>query len=152
MKTIQCFVLLCIIWLISFVNLSSANEISTNSTLQNTALQMRLAILNTDTAYLLKFVAPSGTFFIDTVYSRSEIEKMLTDKNSWLFKHLFLGDSSVKSYFKKAQNLKIRIFKRNTNAIMISYQSSNFDALHWIENCLVKVNDHWYFDGIFSCQ
>lgn len=151
MKTIKS-VFLTVIFILFTVNLSAENKIDTDPELHKMAWEMRSAILNIDTAYLMKYVAPSGTYFIDTVYSHEQIERMIMDKNSWLYKHLFIGDNSVKSYFKQAINLNIKIYKRDTNAIMVSYQSSNFEEVKWVENCFIKINGIWYFDGIFNCQ
>lgn len=152
MKTIKVFFLTIIFFVLCTADLSAANKIDTDPKLHKMADEMMIAVLNMDTAYLMKYVAPSGTYFMDTVYSHDQIEKMINDENSWLYKHLFVGDNSVKSYFEQARNLKIKIFERDTNAIMVSYQSSNFEAFKWVENCFIRKNGTWYFDGIFTCQ
>jgi hypothetical protein len=150
MKIIRSFFLI-ITFILCAVNLSAENKISTDPELHKIALEMKSAVLNMDMAYLINHVAPSGTYFIDTGYSHDQIERLVRDKNSWLYKYLFVDKNSVKNYFKQARDLKIKVFKRDINSIMISYQSSNFEAHKWIENCLIKINGKWYFDGIFTC-
>lgn len=115
------------------------------------AKDLMAAVMREDMRYLMKYVSPSGTYFIDERYSREEISNSMGDSNGWLHKHLFSGDKSVKSYFSKAENLKINIKKRNSRSILITYKSSNYNSVDWVECCLFKVKGKWYFDGIFYC-
>lgn len=151
MKTIVRFLIISY-FVLNTVSISSENKTDADPQLHKMAWEMRSAVLNMDINYLMKYVAPSGTYFIDNIYSHDDIDKMFRDKNSWLYKHLFVGDTSVKDYFIRAHNLKIIIYKRDTNAILVSYQSSNFEELKWVENCFIMINETWYFDGIFTCQ
>lgn len=151
MKAINIFSFV-IIFILYAVDLSAEDKIETNPELHKMAWEMRRAVLNMDATYLMKYVAPSGTYFIDSAYSHEQIEKLIGDKNSWLYHHLFGNKDSVRNYFNQAHDLKIKVFPRNTDAIMVSYQSSNFEAVKWIENCFIKINGKWYMDGIFTCQ
>lgn len=151
MKTIK-FYFFAIILTLYAVELSAKDEVENNTEVREMALKMRSAVLNMDTTYLMKYVAPTGTNFIDSAYSHEQIKKLIEDKNSWLYHHLFGNADSVMKYFHQAKDIKIKIFSRNTDAIMVSYQSSNFEAVKWIENCFIRINGKWYMDGIFACQ
>lgn len=120
--------------------------------LNDIAKNLKEAVIREDGDLLMQYVSPSGTYFIDSVYTFAEIKELLRTKNSWLYKHLFSGENSVKKYFQDAENLKIKIHRRNNEAIFISYQSSNYDSIKWVECCFIKINAKWYFDGIFSCE
>jgi hypothetical protein len=116
------------------------------------ATEVKDAVVRQDINVLLKYVSPSGTYFMDTVYTYKEINEIIGKKDSWLYKHLFAGESSIKTYFKKAKRLKIKITHRNDNAIFVSYQSSNYEPNKWVECCFIRTNGKWYFDGIFYCK
>ncbi len=112
---------------------------------------LRTAVINEDTDCLLKYVSPSGTYFIDDVWSYEKVRKSMKDKDGWLFRHLFSNDNSVKNYFLKAKDLHIKVYQQNDKSVMISFQSSNYDPNDWVECCLIKVKGKWYFDGVFYC-
>lgn len=118
----------------------------------NLATEIKKAVAEQDTNRLLTYVAPSGTYFIDSVYSYDEIKDVIGKKDSWLYKYLFTDRNSVKSYFQSAEEMKIKVHHRNENAVLISYQSSNYDPNRWVECCFIKLKDKWYFDGIFYCK
>jgi len=116
------------------------------------AKALQAAVMREDVGYLMRYVSPSGTYFIDGVYSFEEIKNSMEDRNGWLNKHIFSSDNSIKSYFLNAKNLKIKVHHRNKRSIMISYQSSNYDPTDWVECCLIKEKGKWYFDGVFYCR
>jgi len=128
---------------------ASDNELSELNVI---AMDVKDAVEREDMNRLMQYVAPSGTYFIDKPYTYAQIDKLISTKGSWLYKHLFVGENSIKDYLNNAKNLKVVINHRDHAAIQISYPSSNYDRLKWIECCFMKINGHWYFDGIFSCQ
>jgi len=122
--------------------------------IEGIANELRIAVLNQDIETLLKYVSPGGTYFIDDLYHYSEIKELLYTNDSWLYKHLFVGEKSVRHYFENAENLRIKIdiLDEYKDAPMIFYQSSNYKPLNWVECCLIKHGERWYFNGIFSCE
>lgn len=120
--------------------------------LNKMAKDTRTAILNMDKRYIMKHVSPKGIYFIDTAYSKEQINKLLDDKDSWLYKKLYIGDTSAKYYFENAQDISETIYKRGKDAIMILYQSGGIDKKSSLESCYIKINGVWYFDGVFSCE
>jgi len=133
-----------------FPIIALSNE-NNNPEIDFIAEDVKGAVLRENTNTLMKYVSSAGTYFIDNVYTYEQIEKLLKDKDSWLCKHLFSGENSVKNYFKSSKNLKVKIYNRNNSAIMLSYQSSNHDAVEWVECCFINISGRWYFDGIFYC-
>lgn len=119
--------------------------------LERIANDVKTAVIKQDVGTLMQYVSPSGTYFIDEVYTYAQIKEMLENKTSWLYKHLFVGKNSVKNYFENAKNLDTKIHSRDNKAFFISYQSSNYNSYNWIECCFIRINGKWYFDGIFYC-
>lgn len=35
---------------------------------------------------------------------------------------------------------------------MVSYSSSNYGPMDWVECCYIEGSGQWYFDGIFLCE
>lgn len=116
------------------------------------ATETRTAILNYDSNYILKYVSAEGIVFEDTLYSKEQIISLLKDKQSWLYKYLYSGKSSVKYFFDKAQDAEVKIIQKGANAVMIIYASKNTNEKRMLENCYININDTWYWDGIFSCK
>lgn len=148
--------LICLLLLISPIVCAAeeniSGEIVTDPAFQLISNELQRAISDANVSCLMKYVAPTGTYVIDEVYTHKQIKKMLINKKSWLYKHLFVGRESIRGYFERAENIRLKVFKRGTNAILISYQASNIAPTDWAECCLIKVNGTWYFDGIFSCE
>ena len=109
------------------------------------------AIANENSSELLKYVPPSGIYFGDGRYSYAEVEKSIGDQNGWLYRHLFVGEKSVKIYFQEAKNLKSRITYRSKSSIQVIFETSNNEATKWVDCCFFKIKNKWYFDGIFYC-
>ena len=143
-----------LILLISFfaMDIFAEKKSHINDELNEISNNLKKAVLNEDKNYLHEFVAPSGSFFIDTQYTREQLGYLLNAKNSWLYKYLFVGENSINNYFLQAKDIKTNIYIRGPNSAMIIYESSNYPAHNWVENCILKINDRWFFDGIFSCQ
>jgi hypothetical protein len=120
------------------------------SKIEKLAKEVQEAVLHSDIDRLMRYVHSSGTVFIDTAYTREEISRLMRDEDSWLYKHLFVGRSSVRSYFRNAKNLKIKVHRQSDIAMFVSYESSNYEK--WMESCFIRIDGRWYFNGIFSCQ
>ena len=108
------------------------------------------AVVRKDIGALMEFVHPTGTVFIDSGYTKAEILSLMKDPESWLHKHLFVGENSVRTYFLTAKNLKINVHRYNENAVFVSFASSNHQR--WPECCFIKIDNKWVFSGIFSCE
>jgi hypothetical protein len=134
-----------------FVNSVSCNN-GEHIEIEKLAKEVKDAVIKKDINRLMKYVSPSGVYFIDDKYTYEQIEEIIRKKNSWLYKHLFVGENSVINYFQKANDLEIKIHHRNSNAIFVSYHSSNVKPVNWLECCFIKIKGKWYFDGIFSCE
>lgn len=148
-KLIISFTLFCIV---VFPVVTSCNE-KEKSELEKIAYEVRTGVIKEDVEMLLKYVSPAGTSFIDDHYTYEEIRELLKNKDSWLYKHLFWGENSVKKYFDSAKELTIKIHYFNKDeAVSIFYQSSNYAPRNWVECCFVKINEKWYFNGIFYCE
>lgn len=116
-------------------------------------MDLENAILQQNVAKLMKYVSPFGITVIDDPYTYEEVNNLIRDKNSWLYKHLFVGERSVKKYFETAENLKIKIHYQTLDSADfmyadVIYQSSNYHWVNWVESCFVysKKDNKWYFD------
>lgn len=114
--------------------------------------QVEAAIIKRDVGKLMQYVSSRGTYFIDDYYSYNEIRELLGDKKSWLYKHLFVGESSVFHYFKSNSMIRERIHMRGKNAVSVVFESASSLPANWIECCFIEIKGRWYFDGIFSCE
>ncbi len=108
------------------------------------------AVANGDADYVLRYVPVSGLHFIDSYYTSSEIKQLLHDEDTWLWKYLFNGPSSIRSAFKYGSLSSISIKKRSDIAAIIVYDFQKKEKN--VENCMIKIKGEWYFDGIFSCD
>lgn len=108
------------------------------------------AVVNKDIDKLMQYVHPSGTVFIDAAYTKAEISSLMKDKDSWLYKHLFVGEKSVRTYLLQAKNLKTSVHPQSDTAMFVFFESSNYEK--WQESCFIQIDGKWYFDGIFSCE
>jgi hypothetical protein len=127
-------------------------EVIDDPVLTGMAKDTKTAILNSDSNYILKYVAEEGIYFVDKSYSKRQIIELLKDKNSWLSKHLYSGKSSIKHFFDNNQDIQTKIYKRGENAVMITYASKSTSQEKAVENCYLSIKGTWYLDGIFSCE
>jgi hypothetical protein len=116
------------------------------------AMQAKAAIQNHDNEYFLNYVAAEGVVISDRAYSKVQIADLLIDNHSSLYKHLYSGKTSIKHFFDTVHNPEVKISKRGTNSILITYSSNVQNGKQAVENCYIKISNHWYFDGIFSCE
>ncbi len=143
------FTLFCIV---AFPVVTSCNE-KGKSEFEKIADEVRTAVIKEDVKILLKYVSSTGTSFVDDHYTFGEIRELLKNKDSWLCKHLFWGENSIKKYFENAEGLTIKIHYYNKDkAVSIFYQSLNNAPRNWVECCFIKINEKWYFNGIFYCE
>ncbi len=116
------------------------------------AMEAKTAIQKYDNDYFLKFVASEGVVVVDRAYSKEQVSVLLNDIHSPLFKYLYSGKFSIRYFFDTVQNPLVNITKRGTNSILISYSSREPNEKRLVKNCFILINDHWYLDGIFSCE
>jgi hypothetical protein len=116
------------------------------------ALEAKTAIQHVDNAYFLKYVAAEGVVFGGRAYSKEQISDLLSDKHSSLYNHLYSGKTSIKHFFDTVQHPVVKISKRGSNSILISYSSKESNENSSVENCYIRISDNWYLDGIFSCE
>lgn len=50
-----------------------------------------------------------GICFVDDCYKKAQIISLLNNKSSWLYRKLFSGEDSVRSYFERSDQVKIHI-------------------------------------------
>ena len=93
-------------------------------------MEIKDAVLREDVDYLMKYVAPSGTYFIDAHYTYEEIRELLQGKESWLYKFLFEDEDSVKKYFEDVPDLEIEIMPYGPAEA--GYKSVSF--LYWLRS------------------
>ena len=118
-------------------------------------MEVKDAVVRQDTEYLMRYVSPRGTYFIDNLYTHDEINELIKDKDSWLYRHLFEGNTSVKSYFVNATELEVKIYPQGDDHIFVTYRSLDRQGdrpSDYVECCFSKRGGRWYFDGIFSCD
>ena len=116
-------------------------------------IEVKDAVVRQDTEYLMRYVNPRGIDFIDNNYTYDEIDEAMRDKDSWLYKWLFLYPSSPKALFDGVTDLEIRILHQapEIGGFLVTYRSANSPQPDWEECCFYKEDGKWYFDGIFSC-
>ena len=118
-------------------------------------IEVKDAVVRQDTEYLMRYVSPRGTTSIDKNYTYDEIDKAIKDKDSLLYKWLFLNPYSPKVFFDAATDLEIRMYHRDPaiGGIWVTYRPPASQPSDWQECCFYKENGRWYFDGIFfSCD
>jgi hypothetical protein len=151
MKSIIVFIFILIGTVVPCMTLADDGTLE-NPALSKMSKDTRTAILNMDKGYIMKHVSPKGIYFIDKVYSKEQINNLLDDRDSWLYKKLYIGETSAKYFFENAHDISEKVYKRGVDAIMILYQSGGNDKESSLESCYIKVNGVWYFDGIFNCE
>jgi len=67
---------------------------------------MKDAITKEDIEALVEHASPAGTTFMDSAHTYSEITELLNNRESWLSRHLFFGERSVKAYFENTKDLE----------------------------------------------
>lgn len=109
-------------------------------------------VINTDIEQLLKMISKHGVYFGDSKFSKNEISRLLKDKNSLLYKHMFAADDSVKAYFDKNKNISLVVLNRGSKSAIVKYRSDTLNEDEWLECCFIKIDNKWYFDGMFYCE
>ena len=123
-----------------------------NADIIKLAQEMKIAVINRDVKAIIRHVNPRGMYFLDRFYTFDEVVRLIEDKDSWLYKHMFEESKSVRNYFIRAKGNKYIIQHMGKGWISIVYQSSNYERSEWIESCFYLVDKKWYFNsGIFDC-
>ena len=128
--------------------LSAQDEGFYDADLYRIVIEVKDAIVRQDTEYLMRYVSPGGTSFIDNHYTYDEIDEAMKDKDSWLYKeHLDLA----KFFFDGSTDLEIEMKHMGPahGGVWVRYSSQERG---WLECCFYKRNGKWYFAGIFSCD
>jgi hypothetical protein len=113
------------------------------------ATECKSAIQQHDNEYFLNYVAAEGVVLDGRAYSKEQIAVLLSDRHSSLYKHLYSGKTSIKYFFDSFPITEVKITKRGSNSILISYSAKEQRS---VQNCYIKISGHWYLDGIFSCE
>ena len=134
-------------------DLSAQNEGFYDADLYRIVIEVKDAVVRQDTEYLMRYVSPGGTDFIDNHYTYDEIDQAMKDKDSWLYKWLFLNPYSAKVFFDTATDLEIKMYHQDPalGGIWVTYRPPGSQPNEWLECCFYKRNGKWYFAGIFSC-
>jgi len=109
------------------------------------------ALRDEDVHTIVGLVPKSGLYFIDGFFEYQEVVQLLNSRSSWLYRHLFVGEDSAKDRLEKLGQFQIRAYWRGRDAVLVVYTNGASEPRK-LENCLVKLHDRWYFDGIFSCD
>lgn len=101
---------------------------------------------------LMLSVPETGIYFVDGLFSREEVHRLLLDKTSWLYRYMFSGDESVSRKLASMgkTETEIEVIKRGEDAWMVRYSAKGSPDL--VENCVIRRDGVWYFDGMFYCE
>jgi hypothetical protein len=116
------------------------------------AMEAKEAIQKHDNEYFLRYVAAEGIVLDGRVYSKEQISVLLNNKHNTFNKYLYSGKTSIKHFFDTIHNPEVKITKRGGNSILIIYASKELTETRSVKNCYIKISNHWYLDGIFSCE
>ena len=77
----------------------------------------------------------------------------MKDKDSWLYKWLFVYPYSPKVFFDGVADLEIKMLHQDPalGGVFVIYRSAASPPSDWQECCFYKKDGKWYFAGIFSC-
>lgn len=99
---------------------------------------------------LMSAVPETGIYFVDGLFSRKEVHRLLLDKTSWLYRYIFSGEKSVGRKLASMGKSEIEVIKRGQDAWMVRYSAK--DSPDLVENCVIRRDGVWYFDGMFYCE
>lgn len=136
--------------------LSGQNGEFHDADLYRIVIEVKDAIVRQDTEYLMGYLSPGGTDFIDSHFTYDEIDELMKDKDSWLYKSLFLDPYSEKVFFDGVTDLEILMVHQDPllGGVLVIYRSRSAAGQpgNWHECCFYKRDGKWYFAGIFSCD
>ncbi|KAF0232453.1 MAG: hypothetical protein FD177_2538 [Desulfovibrionaceae bacterium] len=84
----------------------------------------------------------------DTIFTKTQLIKLLNNKQSWLHKQLFTSAHSIRNHMIKTPNLKACIYKHG-EFYQISYLSPNPSIIRTPLTIITFTNGKWVFDDLF---
>lgn len=144
----QLFRMVCGVVLFAVAWLLPCNASAAVANPMSIALEIKVAIMNSDAAMLSGHLK-NASYFIDEPYTKQELISLFQEKDSWLQRNLFVGAYSVKAYFAEAKDLKIVLMQFEDEDI-ISYQSSNSPPHLWPWCSIRPEGNSWVFSDMFA--
>ncbi|WP_173082813.1 hypothetical protein [Fundidesulfovibrio magnetotacticus] len=117
--------------------------------LKEIALRIKAMVEKEDTKGLVASIADT-IWFVDDPLSRKQVARLLANKKSWLYKHLFVGDESIRSYLLKADDITIEFHRLSEKAWSISYVSQKTYTRSVPGLTFMKNGKGWLLVSLFS--
>jgi len=126
-----------------------AGDFISESELVDFGKNLRRLILNEDVRGLKKYLK-YGAGGPNEFYSQAEMYKMLDDKNSWLYKRLFVGIGSTTAFFQRNKKTVVSLFGSSAYYV-VSYDSSDGKEKYGCYFFVYKKNGKIYIGEFSRC-
>lgn len=117
--------------------------------LQEIALRIRDMVEKEDIKGLVASIADT-IWFVDDPLSRKQVAKLLADKKSWLYKHLFVGEESIRRYFLRADDIVVEVHRLSEKTWSIGYVSQKVPVRSVPGLTFMREGKRWLLVDLFA--
>lgn len=119
---------------------------SEHEELASVSQKIKKAIEDKDTDTFIE-LARRGICFVDDCYKKVQITSLLNNKSSWLYRKLFSGEDSVRSYFARSSQVTIYINQYN-DFYGITYQGEEKTKPIPPVITVRRINGRWFITNM----